>query len=382
MSFPLVPLGEVLDLDLDPVDVQPEVEYQISGVYSFGRGLMSRPPIRGADTSYKQLNRLHTGQLVLSRLKAFEGAVAITPDSYDGWFLSPEFPTFTCRPDMLDPQYLALLCQWPSFWTSLRATSKGVGARRERVHPQQLLTTRVPLPAIEEQARIAAKLGAVSRLTFDAIELSSRSQTLMTALRSSLVSALEGERVPLREVLHQVRRDTSVQASEQYRQLGVRWYGHGLFVRETQLGTEIAANQLYRIETGDFVYNRLFAWKGSFALATDEFAGCYVSGEFPTFVVDHERLDARYLLGLFQSPDMWANAGDRSAGGTPTSRNRLKEGAFLDLRIPLPTLADQARTADLIATLSKALEPSKQRGERLAAVVPATLNEVFAGSTP
>lgn len=59
------------------------------GVYGFGRGLFERGPIDGGETSYKSLNRLHANMFVVSRLKAFEGALTIVPDGFNGWFLSP-----------------------------------------------------------------------------------------------------------------------------------------------------------------------------------------------------------------------------------------------------------------------------------------------------
>lgn len=131
-------------LDVDAVDVEPGPEYSIAGVYSFGRGLFARGPITATDTSYKKLHRLHEGQLVMSRLKAFEGAVAVVPREFDGWFLSPEFPTFTCVDSELDSTYLSHICGWASFWQTLAAQSTGIGARRERVHASAMLALELP----------------------------------------------------------------------------------------------------------------------------------------------------------------------------------------------------------------------------------------------
>jgi hypothetical protein len=45
-------------------------------------------------TAYKRLNRIGAGVLIYSRLKAFEGAVTVTPDDLPESFASQEFPTF------------------------------------------------------------------------------------------------------------------------------------------------------------------------------------------------------------------------------------------------------------------------------------------------
>ena len=58
--------------------------YARAGVLGFGRGLFAHGPMRGSETKYAKLRRIHTGQLVMSRLKAFEGAVAVAPSAFDG----------------------------------------------------------------------------------------------------------------------------------------------------------------------------------------------------------------------------------------------------------------------------------------------------------
>ncbi len=154
--------------------------------------------------------------------------------------------------------------------------------------------------------------------------------------------------VSVGDVLSQVERSEPVDPSKPYDLLGVRWYGEGLFVRESRLGAEIAAVKLNAVQEGDFIYNRLFAWKGSFALARSGDDGGHVSNEFPIFRVDLRRLDPRFLMYFFRQPAVWQAVLERSAGGTPTSRNRLKEDRFLALTMPLPDLDEQRRVAGLL----------------------------------
>ena len=91
-GWPLVTLGNVLELKIDAVSVDASATYQIAGVYSFGKGLLARGPLPGTETTYKVFHRLHKDDFVLSQLKAWEGALARVPASFDGWFLSPQFP--------------------------------------------------------------------------------------------------------------------------------------------------------------------------------------------------------------------------------------------------------------------------------------------------
>ena len=158
--------------------------------------------------------------------------------------------------------------------------------------------------------------------------------------------------VPLGELLSSVSREEDVAADRQYDILGAHWYAKGLYTKESKYGSEIAASKVYRVEIGDFVYNRLFAWKGSFSLATEENHACYVSNEFPCFAVNKDRLEPRFLLYYFSQETAWTEALGLSSGGTPTSRNRLKEGMLLRMTIPLPPLPEQQRIVAKIEELT------------------------------
>ncbi|MGH2559904.1 MAG: restriction endonuclease subunit S [Thermomicrobiales bacterium] len=172
--------------------------------------------------------------------------------------------------------------------------------------------------------------------------------------------------IPLGEVLAAVSRPTTVEPNQDYRLLGARWYANGLFVKDIKPGSGIQARTLYRVEAGDFVYNRLFAWKGSFAVATEVEAGAFVSNEFPCFRADPSRLDSRYLQLYFTRESAWNEALGLSTGGTPTSRNRLKEQKLLAMRIPLPPLAEQRRIVARIEEVAGKIEEA--RGLRRAAM--------------
>lgn len=188
-------------------------------------------------------------------------------------------------------------------------------------------------------------------------------------------------RVALGDILTPVSRPESVDSEKEYRILGAHWYAEGLYIKDIKLGAEIQANKVYRIEKGDFVYNRLFAWKGSFAVATDENHGCYVSNEFPCFNVNSDRADSKYLWLYFSRTKIWEEALGLSTGGTPTSRNRLKEGKFLAMQISLPPLTDQsrivARIEELAAKIQEVRGLRKKAGEEVEALLRSALHQQF-----
>ena len=125
--------------------------------------------------------------------------------------------------------------------------------------------------------------------------------------------------IRLKELLEVVSRREAVTPEKEYRILGAHWYAKGLYIKAIEPGTNIQAQHLFRVEEGDFVYNRLFAWKGSFAVVLKGQDGCYVSGEFPSFCVNQDRLNARYLWLYFSQEKAWNTALGLSTGGTPTT---------------------------------------------------------------
>ena len=56
--------------------------------------------------------------------------------------------------------------------------------------------------------------------------------------------------------------------------------------RDEIMRRQMKASQLFRIEQGDFVYTRLFASKGTFALIGEALDGCHASSEFPCFQIN------------------------------------------------------------------------------------------------
>jgi type I restriction enzyme S subunit len=154
------PLARFLTPNVESVDVDPEQKYPTVGVLNRGRGLLYRDPVAGSSTSYKKLNRIGPGVLVYSRLKAFEGAITVTPDDLPESFASQEFPTFAFASDA-DPDFFRILTTTQRMWDALQGASKGMGGRRERVKPADFLKIVMGIPPLPVQQRIVDVIGAI-----------------------------------------------------------------------------------------------------------------------------------------------------------------------------------------------------------------------------
>jgi type I restriction enzyme S subunit len=158
-------------------------------------------------------------------------------------------------------------------------------------------------------------------------------------LRQSLPKGWE--RVRVGTLVRQVTTRVKVDPDKEYKMAGVRWYGEGVFHRETVNGDAMSASQVTPLVAGALIYNRLFAWKVSFAVVPPELADCYVSSEFPQFIPDTARIIPEYLY-LFCTRETTIRAVNAaSTGSSAVSRNRFKEEEFLSFEISLPPLAEQ-----------------------------------------
>lgn len=378
MSLPERRLGDVLRVALDEESVHVDTKYQIAGVYGFGRGLFRRGPIRGDETSYFKLNRLTAGRLVMSKLKAFEGAIAVIPAEFDGWYMSPEFPTFEIDEEMgADSRYIADLCGWPEFWSRLSAQSKGVGARKIRISAERLMTVKVPLPGLPEQRRIVARLDSALGKLHAISVAQAHAANLRDALTDSLLSNV-GELAPLREFLIPATDIVAVEPSEIYQTAGILSYGRGLFARPPIEGTETSYKSYNRIHTGQFVYSKLFGWEGAMATVPPEFDGFYMSHEFPAFAIEDSRADQSYVYHLARWPRLHNSLRDKGTG-MGSRRQRVNPERLLSAMVPLPSLPEQRRIAIILDTIAKSGRLTDTQVAQTQYLRSALLNAAFNG---
>ncbi|MEW6417293.1 MAG: restriction endonuclease subunit S [Nitrospirota bacterium] len=167
--------------------------------------------------------------------------------------------------------------------------------------------------------------------------------------------------IKLSEVLRHISRLEKVNPMKEYRLLGIRLDGGGPFLREIKTGAKIAANNLLRVHTGDFIYSRLFAWRGAFGVITADLNGCFVSGEFPTFIPVKDKINAEFLRLWFRLPTTISVVEADCSGSTPLTRNRFKEQFFLNMKIPLPSLSEQQRIVAKIEKLAVKIEEAQDQ---------------------
>jgi type I restriction enzyme S subunit len=381
-------VGEVLRLERRPVQVELYDEYVEIGVRSFGRGIFHKEPAEGAALGNKRVFRIEPDDLVISNVFAWEGAIAVASEGERGVIGSHRFMTFVPADERLDIRWASWFFRSELGLELIRRASPGSAGRNRTLAIDRFEALEIPLPTVEEQRLVAARLDHVQAAATNLRHRAANAAVLTDALSVSMASRRDlddsGRRAAgwRRERLGAVMKPASVSVrvdlATEYPNVGIYSFGRGLFEKPPVDGASTSAATLNRIAAGQFVYSRLFAFEGAYAYVSHEFDGYYVSNEFPAFDTDPDELDARWLATVLRSPDRWTELGGRSKG-LGVRRQRVPVEAVLDYEVWLPPIAEQR---SMVASIRKLDQAASHRGavtSRVDALLPAALNEVFAG---
>lgn len=126
----------------------------------------------------------------------------------------------------------------------------------------------------------------------------------------------------------------------------VRLNGGGAVERKIGAGKTPVAFTGYRVRPGQFVYSRIDARNGAFAIIPDHLDGAVVSKDFPIFEICEGRVLPNYLRHFFRSGRLEQAIRARSRGAT--NRQRIKEDEFLAFPIETPPLPEQRRIGTIL----------------------------------
>jgi type I restriction enzyme, S subunit len=377
-AWPRVKLGDVLSLDLNKVAIDPSRSYPMVGVLSFGRGLFEREPIDNGNTSYKHFLRLRKNHFVMSQLFGWEGALAISDEEFDGKFVSPQFPTFVCDERRLNLSYLGWCVRRKVFWDELSTRTNGMGDRRRTLNPAALFASEIALPPLEEQQRIVARIDAVQQHLHAVDKLrTSIDQDIASLLAARFQETLKQAKwLPMREVAPLVRRNVQLESNHQYKELGARSFGKGLFVKPNFDADATTWEKPVWIKAGDIVFSNIKAWEGAIGVAKVEHDGFIASHRYLTAVAQPEIALPEYLL-YYMLSEVGLTAVNEASPGTADRNRTTKQSALEAIRVPVPSMAIQKQFVKLKEALERAAEVRTKQRVSIEAMLPALCNQVL-----
>lgn len=166
-------------------------------------------------------------------------------------------------------------------------------------------------------------------------------------------------RVSLREVAKYVKRQSPIEPTKRYTQVGVRLWGTGAYRRETIFGTETQYRTFTDLMLNDIIVNKIWARNGSVSVVDKDTHGCSASPEYPIYEIDQTKLYPRYFYWFTKSPVLWDQC-DLLSKGT-SGQNRLKPEEFLNVEIPLPPLDHQVSISNSLDRIQASLSERQEQ---------------------
>ena len=222
-SWPNVSLGELLRMERRPVEVIADQQYQEIGIYCFGRGIFHKMPRSGLEVGDKNLYELRAGDLILQVTFAWEGAIALCSIKEDGLYGSTRYPTFRVTEERCFPPFLLRYLCTRDGLEQVNKICPGSAGRNRVLNIKRIPEVTVPLPPLEEQRRIVARIEALAAKIEEARGLRQQTCVEVAALVTSIHAKLSGKRTKkLGEILKLDEDQVSVSAIEQYLQVGIK----------------------------------------------------------------------------------------------------------------------------------------------------------------
>lgn len=378
MSIRRVRVGDVLQLQRRPVEIDPLAEYVSIGVRSFGKGIFHYPSTPGAELSKLRFFEIHPGELVVSNIKAWEGAIAVSDDSEAGTIGSNRFLSYVPRGDEVDIRYLRYFFLSEAGLPLIQKASPGSADRNRTLAIDRFEALEIPLPPIDEQRRIVVEIERWHQREAQIRSRLPRDFAATEALPGMIDSILgagaaEAVRVgDLVEVVHDLVRpgDDPAPAASFVGLQHVESHT-GRRIGEQPVGDE--QGRKFRFHPGDIVYGYLRPYLNKVWVA-DRSGLCSVD----QYVLrPDEGVSADYIAYAMRSRSTLDEANRLTHS---LQLPRLRSGLLLDIRIPKPPRG----VDDLVSRLSTATEhvldlhrAHERRRSLLDAISPSVLNRWF-----
>lgn len=156
--WPMVLLSDVLTHCDEKVELDDSTEYVTITVKRRYGGLQERERLQGHQIKTKKQFRLIPGAFIISRIQCWHQAFAIVPDNVPkNMIASTNYDQFCISPHV-DRQFFWWLSHLPFFIKTVRNSAFGVVIEKMVFDREKWLRNSIPLPSLEKQKEIVAKL--------------------------------------------------------------------------------------------------------------------------------------------------------------------------------------------------------------------------------
>lgn len=187
-NAPLRKMSEIAPAVRRPVQLDISSRYREVGARSFGKGLFVKPDFDGAEATWQKPVWIEEGDLVLSNIKAWEGAIAIAGKEHSDCIASHRY--ITCVPDenYATAAFLAYFLLSPDGLEKIGFASPGTADRNRTLSLTNLGKIEVPLPPLNIQHEFNSLQAKIAELKAKHTKIRAANQALIPATLERLFS--------------------------------------------------------------------------------------------------------------------------------------------------------------------------------------------------
>jgi restriction endonuclease S subunit len=196
--------------------------------------------------------------------------------------------------------------------------------------------------------------GYLSKLDKQILEKDEKLVKLFEILKETKQFSFE----TLGELLIQKANKIKLEDDVLYRQVTIKLYGKGVFVRQEVLGSEIKTESQFIVNEGDFIMSKIDARNGAFGIVPAILDGAVVTSSFPYFEIKTDKVNPKYLEAIVTQKSFYDQINNMVSGAT--GRRSVEVDNFLELQIPLPPLEVQNEIVEKIEKQKQIVEGAER----------------------
>ena len=148
---PRKPLIEVAPLSRRPINVEIYQSYPQIAVRSFGRGTFHKPPLVGSEITWERPFLVKAGDILVSNIKAWEGALAVAKAEDDGRFGSHRYLTCVPTTGVGTARFVCFYLLTAEGLHEVGAASPGSVDRNRTLSAKAFMQIPIPMPEYSKQ---------------------------------------------------------------------------------------------------------------------------------------------------------------------------------------------------------------------------------------
>jgi len=379
----MVKLGGVLEHRKEFITIDDLTTYKRVTAKLHAKGIVLRDEIEGARLKTKKQQVCKAGDFLVAEIDAKVGGFGIVPDELEGAIVSSHYFLFEINEEKLEKKYLDYFIRTPDFQKQISARGS---TNYAAIRPKHVLDLEIPLPPLEKQKRIVARVESLMtrieearRLRAEAVE---DAEELLTATVKKVIFAHEFKFSILKEICETTSGGTPSRSRPDYFQGKIPWLKSG------ELNDDwIADSEEHITEEALRNSNAKVFPKGTLLIAL------YGATVGKTGILSQDSATNQAICALFPKKDVLERdylhwflkfkrnefLGQSFGGAQPNISQRL----LRNIKIPLPPLPIQRRIVAYLDSLQVKVDELKrlqaETEKEIEELIPSILDKAFKG---